>query len=249
MLQACIIAFAMYSKIPMPKVEWKEQSMKYALCFFPFIGVVIGCLELFFLWLSDKMKCGILFQSCVAAVISILITGGIHIDGYMDTMDALHSYQNKERKLEILKDSHIGAFAGIMLIVYYILYIGALSELNGREEYFLFGIGFIISRTLSGLALVFFPAAKKTGTLYSFASMAHKRTVRMVLIFWLLLIIGFAIQVDWIRGMGLIGGNLILFFYYKWKSQKEFGGITGDLAGWFLALSELVTAVILVFFL
>ncbi len=41
-LRACVIAFAMYSKIPMPKVEWEKESMEYAMCFFPLIGVVTG---------------------------------------------------------------------------------------------------------------------------------------------------------------------------------------------------------------
>ena len=54
----------------------------------------------------------------VGLAIILLVTGGIHMDGYMDTMDALHSYGNREKKLEILKDSHIGAFAVIMTVLY-----------------------------------------------------------------------------------------------------------------------------------
>ena len=42
LIQACLIAISMYSKIPVPRVEWKEKNMKYAMCFFPVIGVVIG---------------------------------------------------------------------------------------------------------------------------------------------------------------------------------------------------------------
>ena len=186
MLRACIVAFAMYSKVPMPRVEWNETSMKYALCFFPLIGVVIGGLELLYMEVSQIMGYGGVMRSCIMAVIPIIVTGGIHMDGYMDTMDALHSYQEKERKLEILKDVHIGAFAGIMLVSYYLVYVGGLSELNTREEGILLAIGFILSRTLSGLALVFFPAAKKTGTLYSFAVTADRNRVRFVLILWLI---------------------------------------------------------------
>lgn len=245
MLRACIVAFAMYSKIPMPNVEWDEKSMKYALCFFPLIGAVIGGLELLYMEFSQQMGYGKLVQSCIMAVLPIILTGGIHIDGYMDTMDALHSYQTKERKLEILKDSHIGAFAGIMLVSYYLIYVGVLSELDTREEGILLAIGFLLSRTLSGLALVFFPAAKKSGTLYSFAAAADRNKVRFVLIVWLIVSLTAGIWMDWSRGLGIGISNLLLFFYYKWKSEKEFGGITGDLAGWFLALSELLTAIII----
>lgn len=245
MLRACIVAFAMYSKVPMPRVEWNETSMKYALCFFPLIGVVIGALELLYMEVSQIMGYGGVMRSCIMAVIPIIVTGGIHMDGYMDTMDALHSYQEKERKLEILKDVHIGAFAGIMLVSYYLVYVGGLSELNTREEGILLTIGFILSRTLSGLALVFFPAAKKTGTLYSFAVTADRNRVRFVLILWLIFSFLVGSFVDWKRWLGVGIANACLFLYYKWKSQKEFGGITGDLAGWFLALSELVTVVVI----
>ena len=245
MLRACIVAFAMYSKVPMPRVEWNETSMKYALCFFPLIGVVIGGLELLYMEVSQIMGYGGVMRSCIMAVIPIIVTGGIHMDGYMDTMDALHSYQEKERKLEILKDVHIGAFAGIMLVSYYLIYVGGLSEFNTREEGILLAIGFILSRTLSGLALVFFPAAKTTGTLYSFAVTADRNRVRFVLILWLIFSFLVGSFVDWKRWLGIGIANTCLFLYYKWKSQKEFGGITGDLAGWFLALSELVTVVII----
>lgn len=245
MLRACIVAFAMYSKVPMPRVEWNETSMKYALCFFPLIGVVIGALELLYMEVSQIMGYGGVMRSCIMAVIPIIVTGGIHMDGYMDTMDALHSYQEKERKLEILKDVHIGAFAGIMLVSYYLVYVGGVSEFNTREEGILLAIGFILSRTLSGLALVFFPAAKKTGTLYSFAVTADRNRVRFVLILWLIFSFLVGSFVDWKRWLGIGVANTCLFLYYKWKSQKEFGGITGDLAGWFLALSELVTVVVI----
>ncbi len=63
----------------------------------------------------------------------LLLTGGFHVDGFMDTMDAFHSYQPKERKLEILKDSHIGAFAVIMLAVYGLIYMGAFSEITDKK--------------------------------------------------------------------------------------------------------------------
>ena len=46
LLNAMIIAIAMYSKIPMPRVDWNEKNMRYAMCFFPLVGVIIGVLEI-----------------------------------------------------------------------------------------------------------------------------------------------------------------------------------------------------------
>ena len=112
-IKSCIVAFSMYSKIPMPQFEWKEEDMQYMLCFFPWVGAVIGvCL---YLWnrFCAAFQVGRIAYVLFAVAIPILVTGGFHVDGFMDTMDALHSYQPRERKLEILKDSHIGAFLSL----------------------------------------------------------------------------------------------------------------------------------------
>ena len=96
-----IIAVSIYSRIPMPKVEWSQKNMKYTLCFFPVIGVVIGAL--FYAWGRICMACGF-GQVCFAlfgTVIPIAVTGGVHLDGFMDTADALHSSEKKEKKLAI----------------------------------------------------------------------------------------------------------------------------------------------------
>ena len=124
------VAFSIYSKIPMPRFEWDSEDMKYHMCFFPWVGAVIGMI--LYLWnrfcVWNEIE-GILYP-LMAASIPLLVTGGFHLDGYMDTMDALHSYQKKEKKLEILKDPHIGAFSVIMAAVYGLMYTGFLSEIR-----------------------------------------------------------------------------------------------------------------------
>ena len=140
MFRSFLLAFSMYSKIPVPQFVWKEEDMQYMLCFFPWVGAVIG--GVLFLW---NELCG------------RFAVGGL--DGFMDTMDAFCSYSPRERKLEILKDSHIGAFSVIMLALYGLIYLGAFSEIKDGG---LFGSvcgGFFLSRCLSGIAGVYFPGA------------------------------------------------------------------------------------------
>ena len=103
-LESFVIAFSMYSRIPMPFVEWSECGMKYAFCFFPLIGVVIGACVCAFCWLSVQAGLGILAFSLLGTAVPLLITGGIHMDGFLDVTDARSSFQSRERKLEILKD-------------------------------------------------------------------------------------------------------------------------------------------------
>ena len=144
-LKSIIIAFSMYSKIPMPQFEWKEEDMKHVLCFFPWIGIVIGLCLYFWRLLCDRFGIRNLCYVFIGTAIPLLLTGGFHVDGFMDTMDAFHSYQPKERKLEILKDSHIGAFAVIMLAVYGLIYMGAFSEITDKHILQVVCAGFVES--------------------------------------------------------------------------------------------------------
>ena len=108
------VAFAMYSKIPMPPADWEKENMKYALCFFPWVGLAVGAVSAVLFWLLQQIGAGSMLRAAVLTAVPVLVTGGIHLDGYLDTMDALSSWREKQRRLEILKDPHAGAFAIIM---------------------------------------------------------------------------------------------------------------------------------------
>ena len=237
-IKSIIIAFSMYSKIPMPQFKWKDEDMKYMLCFFPWIGAVIGCCVYLWWWFCEKYEVGMLACTFVGTVIPLLLTGGFHVDGFMDTMDAFSSYQSREKKLEILKDSHIGAFAVIMLGGYGLLYMAAFSEISDKDLIQLVCAGFFLSRCLSGISVVSFPTAKKEGLLYSFASKAEKNIVKISL--WLqgILCVLFMLWKSLRFGMPVVVAALSTFFYYYYRSKKELGGITGDTAGYFVLLCE-----------
>ena len=115
------VAFSMYSKIPMPHFVWASEDMRYHLLFFPWIGAVIGGLEIAWYHLAGYLGVGKILSVALAVFLPLFVTGGFHMDGFMDTKDALSSYQGKEKKLEILKDPHIGAFAVIHLLSYLLL--------------------------------------------------------------------------------------------------------------------------------
>ena len=248
LLNAMIIAIAMYSKIPMPRVDWNEKNMRYAMCFFPLIGVIIGVLEavagnLITLWKGE----GTFLCAVVLTLIPVFVTGGIHLDGFADTMDAKSSYGDREKKLEILKDPHTGAFAIISLCCYFLLCVGIFSEMQ-TERLFAAALVFVFSRSLSGISVVTFQAAKNSGLLRTFQDGAQKRNVRIVLILWLLAVGAGLCLTAGVCGIVSAGVGLVVFFYYYRFSQKQFGGITGDLAGYFLQLCELFMLAVLALF-
>lgn len=236
-----ITAFAMYSKIPMPKADWEKENMRYTMCFFPLIGVVIGALVLLWSRAVLWLEAGPLFRSAGFVLIPVAVTGGIHLDGLLDTADALSSYQSRERKLEILKDSHAGAFAVITACVYFTASLGIWSELKGEQIQVLAG-GFVLSRSLSGLAVAVFPGAKTSGTVAMFADAAQKQWVKFCMYLLMALAAVYMGIINEKLGRAALLGALGTFIYYYRMSRKQFGGITGDLAGFFLQLCELVMA-------
>ncbi len=235
------IAFAMYSKIPMPRADWEKENMRYMMCFFPLIGIVIGVLVVLWSEAALRLEAGTLLQSVGYVLIPVAVTGGIHLDGLLDTADALSSYQTRERKLEILKDSHAGAFAVITACCYFMAALGLWSELSGKEVWVLAG-GFVLSRALSGYAVAAFPSAKKSGTVAMFADAAQKRCVEVSMCVLILLSVGYMCFMDAKLGVTAVAGAGLSFWYYYRMSKKQFGGITGDLAGFFLQICELVMA-------
>lgn len=241
-LKAFCIAFSMYSRIPMPQFAWRDEDMKYALCFFPWVGAVIG--GLIWLWSRLCAACGVgrLCELLVCAAVPLLVTGGLHVDGFMDTMDAFHSYQPKEKKLEIMKDPHIGAFSVIMAVTFGLLYLGALSEIRDPRLLRIFCAGFFLSRCLSGLGVVSFPAAKKEGLLFTFAGSADCGIVKAALSLQAILCAGFMLWQSVIAGGIAAVSALCVFGYYYRRCKKELGGITGDTAGYFTVLCEGVMA-------
>lgn len=238
LLNALCIAFSTYSKIPMPQVEWSDENRRYSMCFFPLIGGVIGLSLIGWLWLCGRLGVGAFLRGAIGAALPLLITGGIHMDGFMDTRDALASWQGREKRLEILKDSHTGAFAVMGCGLYLLLDAALLSEAVFRDGSALLCV-FVLSRALSALALTTLRKAKPTGLLASFAQTARPRAVIAASCgYSLAAALGLLLGMGWPALLPLAVAA-VCFFAYRHMAYKQFGGVTGDLAGWFLQVTEL----------
>lgn len=244
-ISAFIIAFSTYSRIPMPQVEWSDENRRYTMCFFPLIGAAVGLFIWGWLWLCDYLKIGPVLRGAVSALVPLLITGGIHMDGFMDTSDAMASWQTRERRLEILKDSHAGAFAVIGCAGYLMLFAGVYSEANARIAPLLLP-AFIISRALSALALAFFKSARPNGMLDGFARTARRRMVgASTAVYAALCLALWAVFGGWIA-LACLAAAAACFACYRHMAYKNFGGVTGDLAGWFVQITELALSATIV---
>lgn len=234
-------AFAMYSRIPTFPVEWSAENRRFALCFFPLVGAVIGALMWgWFLvcgwlgWTED----GVAFAAGAVAI-PLLVTGGIHMDGYCDVHDALACMGDREKRLEVMKDSHIGAFAAIHLGLYLILQFAGWTQIRDCGTLIVCALGFVQSRAYSALAAVSLPNARGEGSLMQFSTPAPKTVTKIMAVIYILLAAAGMVLAGGISGICAALGAFAVFLWYVIFSKRTFGGITGDLEGYFLQNCEL----------
>lgn len=240
MIGTVLVAFAMFSALPVPQPVWNEKNMRFALCAFPLVGAVCGAL-----WWGWSAVCGWLdapelLRGAGLCLLPVLVTGGIHLDGYADTCDALASRAPAEKKQEILKDPRCGAFAVIRLCGYFTAYLALAAALRTSGRALLcMGLAFVLERALSGLAVSRFPLARNTGLAHTFATAADRKTVGRILAAASALCGGGMLAAGGIAGAVMLTAGLWVFWRYRRVADREFGGVSGDLAGWFLQRAEL----------
>lgn len=246
-LETLAVSFAMFSAIPVPQPEWGEKNMRYALCAFPLVGVVIG--GLWWLWAAVCAWLGfpVLLRAAGLCLLPVVVTGGLHLDGFADTSDALASYASPERRQEILKDSHCGAFAIIRLCTYFVGFFALCGAwVPDGKGLGCMALGFVLSRSVAGWAIAMLPLAKNTGLAHTFAAAAYQVRVRWIL---------GAVSVFTAAGLCMLGGVTgavmllaagVVLWHYAWTARTKFGGINGDLSGWFVQRAEFWMLAVLV---
>lgn len=239
-LKSVLIAFSMYSAIPMPRTEWEPEGMRYALCAFPLVGLAVAAA----LWCWGRLclllGLGRLLAAVGMTLLPLLVTGGIHMDGLCDAADAIASRQGPEKRLEILRDPRTGAF-GVMAVCGYLLLSCTLWDalLAGKDPRVIGAVclGFLLSRALSGFAVAVFPLAKESGLAHTFATGAEKRVVAILNGHLAFFAAAGMVALAPLPGLAAAAGAALAFLWYLLVC-RGFGGTTGDLAGWFLTVCE-----------
>lgn len=239
LLESLLVAISTYSAIPVPQVEWNDRNMKYAICFFPVVGIFCGTALWGWFALAELLGISSFCFAMIATCLPLLITGGIHMDGYMDTVDALASHQSRERKLEILKDPNCGAFAVIYCGVYLLGYAGLMHELFAANCILIICPTFVLSRTLSALCAVNMPNARKTGMLCAYTKNTEKHTATTSLVIVLIISGTASVLLSPIIGTITVLFAIASALLYRKLAIKQFGGVTGDTSGFFLQTCEL----------
>lgn len=238
--KSLMVALSTYSIIPVPQFEWNEKNMRYSMCFFPVVGVVCGV----FVWLVTRFGTAFsaFFASALTVCIPLIVSGGIHMDGFMDTVDSLSSHAPRDKKLEILSDPHIGAFAVIYMAVYLVLDMAFVYEIHSLGALLPLCPVYVLSRSMSALCAVNMPNARKSGMLSAYTKDAKKIVVNITMTIVSIASAVVMIILSPVCGVLAVGMGMLWTVLYCILAKKEFGGVTGDTAGFFLQVFELISA-------
>lgn len=238
-LRAIAAAFSTFSVLPMPPADWNEDGLRGLLGALPLVGAVIGGFDYLYYLLAQALSLPDTLSAAVLTALPLAVSGGIHMDGFADTVDALASHGTPERKRAILKDPHAGAFSVTGVGCWLLLSFGLYTALPLRPDLLLLlGLTFVLARTAGALAGTLLPASGQTGMLAAFRAAADRGTVR-ALGLWAVLSLAAAAALMPLAAVVFLLVSAGVFFYVKRMARRQFGGMSGDLAGFCVCLSEL----------
>ena len=211
-----------------------KGSLSDSLYYFPIIGLFIGFIlcSIYWIWHLMQLPQWSLGISLIILLTEIIITGALHIDGLSDWADSFGAFA-RERRLEIMKDPHVGTFGIIAIsvdLLCRLIFVERLLELN-RITFILLVPA--ISRTMMVEMCVGVGCARKDGTGAAFIRDA-KNSHRIVA----LSLLGIMLFISGLDGVIISVMSLVFTFILKAYFKKRFGGVTGDLLG---ATNEMVT--------
>jgi adenosylcobinamide-GDP ribazoletransferase len=238
-LRSLRVAFGLMTTLPVKLPDdWSAGDSGGASVWYPFVGLVMGALT----WLAWKGAM-FAFPPLIAGVITLMIwvalTGGLHLDGLADCCDGLLASTSIERRLEIMKDPHVGAFGVIGLILVLLLKASALASLTSASSF-----GLLLAMSFARwciLPAAFVPLARPSGMGADFA-LGFRRSF---MIWGAILPLGTAILLGTRGGLSILAGlgaaALIL-----WLAKSRIGGVTGDVFGMLVEIVEVVVLLVFV---
>ena len=238
MLSSFVFALQMLTRIRIGNPTFVESKFGRGSIFFPVVGTVLGAVLFLVYYLTAGFFPDIVRGAFIFAAM-VILSGGLHADGLMDSIDALFSGRSREKKLEILKDVHAGAFGVVAVITLFILKFALITGLLATVK-----IGWLfIFPTVARWAMVymirFFPYLWKEGLGTAFSRHTGNFEFALATLFLALVTAFFW---SWPGFVALIVITLLIHLWGR-GVVRTLGGVTGDIYGATAEIFEVVTLI------
>ena len=245
LINGFIMAISMFTILPIPYKAWKDEAVRHMMKFYPLVGLVVGLINYTVFIVTEYFNLSNILISAITMVTPFIITGMLHLDGYMDVCDALLSRSDQKEKIRILKDPNTGAFAVISLCILLIIDFSATYTLVENKVNVL-GIIIIpiISRSLMGLMLLKKESMKESSLGSYFKKGTGKIDIWILYLFLIISSLAFVFLIGF-KFILVPTSMIIVVILSVNKSTKELGGMSGDSAGYGLVIAEVIGILIL----
>ncbi|HZK25389.1 MAG TPA: adenosylcobinamide-GDP ribazoletransferase [Oscillospiraceae bacterium] len=206
--------------------------------YYPIVGALIG-LTLYGFWLWANTVLSTLLAATLTVTLWELISAGLHLDGLMDTADGLGVRGNLEKRLEVMKDSRVGAFGAQVLVLSMLLKVFAVASLAADARLLI--IAPLVGRTVMVALMATCDYARPSGGLGKIF-VDELGTTQLFLAILLCLVLGFAAW-GW-QMLPLTLALIVVFAILRYFFKLNFGGVTGDILGAVCELFELAVLLI-----
>ncbi len=247
-IKAFCMSFSMFCAIPTPFAHvWEDSVRSLMLVMFPFVGTVIGLIWALAAYLLDAIKCPQMFMAAFLALMPYLLTGGIHLDGYMDCCDAIFSRRPLEKKREILKDSHVGSFAVIALATLFMFGFAAFASADGTENMLTLVFICTVSRACSALGVSILRPMGHSEYAGSFQKDVSRGNITAICI---ILAVADILSFVFCGSTGLIACAATILGYIAGAAYgfENLDGFSGDVTGFGTTIGELCGIIALTVF-
>lgn len=240
-LNGLLLALQFFTVIPITgNINADRLALKRSVQIYPVIGIGFGFLVAEFARIMNSIhEIPQLLSALFILTAFVVLTGGLHLDGWMDTSDAYLSYRDLDKRLEIMKDPHIGSFAVLSLLFMlgwrFVLIFVSLSLMSGSQFYLIAFIPFL-SRLVMGSVLIYGKPAKPEGLAAHFQTACNRSDLLLylgIVVVWLCASYHFIFDDLLLLSASLISASFGLRFM-----NKHFGGMTGDTLGALLEGTE-----------
>ena len=240
-LHAFIMCQSMFCSIPAPQI-WDEKAKDKMLLFLPIVGLEIGAIWAVLAWLCRLLNLPALVVGMILCAYPYIVTGFIHLDGYMDVTDAVKSWRDLERRREILKDSHVGSFAVIGIVLMMLAQFALFASAINNANYLILIFIPAVSRCCSALAVT---GLKPMSTSqYADRNKPKSHTVALAIMLCIFLVAGFLLCGKY--GFALVG-CLVGYGLALRRGYKSLKGMNGDISGYALTIGELCAVAVFAF--
>lgn len=231
-------AFGLLSRLPLPNHRSTGAGSAWA---WPLVGAVLGSITAGVVWLALFLGVTAGVTSVLALMTLALLTGGLHEDGLSDTADGFFGGWTRERRLEIMKDSRVGSYGVLALLLVTLARWSALTALVVHGGYWqALIVAGALSRAPMGLMMALLPNARGTGL-----SHATGRPSAMVALFGAALALALAFLLAGFTALILALAALLTTILLSLSALRRIGGQTGDVLGASQQLAELACLAVL----